>query len=164
MTSSEGITRGTAPAVETLDSAFEKIGHGRMQRLVAYVCAVTRVSGQIFAYNFAFLILKQKFLCSEPGTFSGYESCSAEYICAARETAGQTGSLPFNYIVDTNYDYYLNNWYIEMDLMCQSSTKIAFMFTMYFVGNVVGGCLAFLPDRIGRKNSVIFGLIISLIT
>ena len=51
-----------------------------------------------------------------------------------------------------------------MDLMCESSTKIAFMFTMYFVGNVVGGCLAFLPDRIGRKNSVIFGLIMSLIT
>ena len=135
-----------------------------MQQLVAYVCAVTRVSGQIFAYNFAFLVLKQNYLCSQPTAFNGYESCSVEYICAARQTAGENGNLPFSYIVDTSYDYYLNNWYIEMDLMCETSTKIAFMFTMYFVGNVVGGCLAFLPDRIGRKNSVIFGLIISLIT
>ena len=76
VTSSEGIIRGPSPTVETLDSALEKIGHGRMQRLVAYVCAVTRVSGQIFAYNFAFLILKQKYLCSEPTHLSGYESCS----------------------------------------------------------------------------------------
>ena len=93
--------------------------------MIAYVCSISRNSGAFFAYCFAYLVLKQNYLC---GSGDDYSECSAEYICAARKTYGDQ-NLPFSYKVDTSYEYYLNNWYIEMDLMCRSSTQIGFMFT-----------------------------------
>jgi len=42
----------------TLDSAYEKIGHGCIQRIISYVNAVSRNSGAFFAYCFAYLILE----------------------------------------------------------------------------------------------------------
>ena len=49
-----------------------------------------------------------------------------EDICTARET-GEV--LNFIYKVDTSYEYYLNNWYVEMDLMCVPSASISLMYT-----------------------------------
>ena len=65
--------------------------------------------------------------------------------------------MPFEYQVDKSYEYYLNNWYVEMDLMCESPTAISFMYMQYFIGAMAGGLLSALPDRIGRKKSVILG-------
>ena len=44
--------------VITLDTAYERIGHGRIQRILAYVNSISRNSGCFFAYCFAYLILK----------------------------------------------------------------------------------------------------------
>ena len=41
----------------TLDTAYDKVGHGHMQRLIYYVCAVVRNSGCFYNYCFAYLIL-----------------------------------------------------------------------------------------------------------
>ena len=82
-----------------------------------------------------------------------------EDICAARETGEP---LNFTFKVDTSYEYYLNNWYVEMDLMCTSSTKISLMYTQFFIGTIFGGLLAVIPDRIGRKKSVIGGMAVSI--
>ena len=65
--------------------------------------------------------------------------------------------------MDTSYEYYLNNWYIEMDLMCTPLTQISLMFMWYFVGTIAGISLAVIPDRIGRKKSVIGGMAVSLV-
>ena len=62
-----------------------------------------------------------------------------------------------------DYDYYLNNWYIEMDLMCTPIANISFMYSMFFIGTISGALLVVIPDRIGRKKSVIYGMIVSII-
>ena len=49
-----------------------------------------------------------------------------------------------------------------MDLMCTPVTKISLMYSMYFVGNLAGGFLSVIPDRIGRKKSVIYGMGVGL--
>ena len=118
----------TPAVVESLDSAYEKIGHGNMQRMIAYVASISRNSGAFFAYCFAYLVLKQNYLCTSEVGGTNFSECSVEDICAARNLHGDQ-NLPFDYKVDTSYEYYLNNWYIEMDLMCKSNTQIGFMFT-----------------------------------
>ena len=82
-----------------------------------------------------------------------------EDICAARE-AGT--ALYFTYKVDTEYEFYLNNWYIEMDLMCTPDSKISSMYSMHFIGIIVSCFLVVIPDRIGRKKSVIYGMALSI--
>ena len=76
-------------------------------------------------------------------------------------TSGE--ELAFTYKVDVNYEYYLNNWYIEMDLMCTPISNVSFMYSMFFIGTISGALLAVIPDRIGRKKSVIYGMIVSLV-
>ena len=67
------------------------------------------------------------------------------------------------YKVDTSYEYYLETWYTEMDLMCTPEATVSIMLTMYFVGTLITGFLAPLPDRFGRKTSVIAGLFLSTV-
>ena len=145
----------------TLDKAYRIIGHGRIQRILVYVNSISRNCGAFFAYCYAYLILKQMYVCSPTGesTSEVYSTCLVEDICAARES-GQP--LDFTYKVDTSYEYYMNNWYVEMDLMCTPLTQISLMYMWYFVGTISGGVLAVLPDRIGRKKSVIGGMLVSL--
>ena len=121
--------------------------------------SIVRNSGAFYAYCFAYLILEQKYVC-KPIDGDDFTQCSVEDICQARE-AGED-SLSFVYKVDKDYEYYLNNWYVEMDMMCTPITKISLMFTVYFIGNIVGGVFAVIPDRIGRKRSVIGGMGVSI--
>ena len=37
------------------------------------------------------------------------------------------------------------------------------MYSQYFIGRLAGGVLAVLPDRIGRKKSVLGGMLVSLL-
>lgn len=50
-----------------------------------------------------------------------------------------------------------------MDLVCTAVPMIGFMVTAYYVGFGLGGFAYALPDRIGRKNCIIFSLILSCI-
>ena len=85
-----------------------------------------------------------------------------ESICEARRDPSFATSTLL-YKVDESYEYFMKNWYTEMDLMCVAEAKIGIMFTWYFIGTMVGGVLAAFPDRIGRKKSVMAGLILSTI-
>ena len=51
----------------TLDRAYDEIGHGLTQKIMAYVNAIARTSGAFFTCSFAFLILEQNYLCSYDG-------------------------------------------------------------------------------------------------
>ena len=91
---------------------------------MAYVNAIARTSGAFFTCSFAFLILEQNYLCSFNGG-QDYATCSVESICQAREDPAST----MLYKVDENYDYFMKNWYTEMDLMCVPVTSIAMMYS-----------------------------------
>jgi MFS family permease len=57
--------------------------------------------------------------------------------------------------VDTNAIGYINNWYAEMDLVCQEEGQVALLLSMYFLGFVFGGVFGFLSDKYGRRLSLI---------
>ena len=63
--------------------------------------------------------------------------------------------------VDESKPYYLHNWHAEMGLVCTSKAVIGLMVSAYFVGYALGGLAYALPDRIGRKRSVMFGMLLS---
>ena len=48
-----------------------------------------------------------------------------------------------------------------MDLLCTPEATVGMMVTWYFIGTLVSGILAPIPDRYGRKKSVLAGLILS---
>ena len=64
--------------------------------------------------------------------------------------------------VDTTYEYYLKNWYLEMpDMKCMSPHIIGIMVTLYFLGYALNGVFSILPDQIGRKKTTLYVMILS---
>ena len=51
-----------------------------------------------------------------------------------------------------------------MDLMCVPETTVSMMVTWYFIGTLLGGLFAAIPDRVGRKKSVYAGLLLSTLS
>ena len=46
--------------------------------------------------------------------------------------------------------------------MCMTATQIGFMITAYYIGFAVGGVFYAIPDKYGRRISIIFGLSVAL--
>ena len=67
------------------------------------------------------------------------------------------------YKVDEGYEYYFDNWYVQMGLVCMTPLRIAMLASAYFIGYCLGGSLFWLPDKIGRKKSVIFSMTLSML-
>ena len=119
-------------------------------------------------YTFAYLVLEQQFLCNKSGlesvastSESGlYEQCTTKEICALRKADSSFSA----YKVDTSYQYYLENWYTEMDLMCQTPAAIGFIISAYYIGFAIGGLFFAFPDKYGRKKSLIFGQVLNCIS
>ena len=88
------------------------------------------------------------------------KECSTAEICAAREA----DPLYSAYQVDKDYKYYIDNWYLEMDLLCTSTASIGFLVTAFYIGFVIGGLFSTMPDKYGRKWSLMFGLMLSCIS
>lgn len=69
------------------------------------------------------------------------------------------------YRVDTTYDNYLNNWYDDMNFMCEDKQKIDTINSVFFAGFAIGGgVLSSFPDRIGRKTSMLISGSLHLLT
>ena len=139
-----------APKTYTIDLALDQIGYGRFQTLSVWTFAIIRAGGFASAI-FAFLIYEQRFLCMDvDGTVT--RECSAEEICAAREAGSD-----MEYKVDESYEYYLNNWYLQMDLTCTSESVILSLLSWSSIGCLASIIFATLLDKIGRKKTMFFG-------
>ena len=110
-------------------------------------------------YPFAYLVLEQNFLCTS-GASENFTECTSSQICKARNDPDST----LTYKVDRNYAYYLENWYLQMDLVCTPPATIGLVITAYYIGFAVGGLFFSFPEKYGRKRSVIFGMVISLVS
>ena len=145
-----------------LDKAYKQVGeYGRAQWLLTFVNCIARNGGTYVYYTFAYLVLEQVFLCYDSNTLLGNpRQCSAEEICEAREA----DPLYNAYEVDKSQQYYLNNWYLQMDLMCMTPARIGIMISAYYVGFACGGVFCTFPDRYGRKFSCMFGLAMSTVS
>ena len=81
--------------------------------------------------------------------------CSADTICSASDS--------LTYKIDTSYAYYFDNWYIQMGLYCKTPLEIGYIVSVYYIGYLVGTSFWFVPDKYGRKKTVIFSLSLELI-
>ena len=144
-----------------LDDALEKVGKfGFSQRLLAFVCAISRTSGSTLVYAYAFLILPQKYECS-PKNEENYASCDVEQVCQAIEEGPEKSQI--TYRLDTSYENYVQNWYSQMNLGCMSPTAGAQILSFFFLASICVGLFAFIPDRLGRKKTVLGALALSLL-
>ena len=141
-----------------LDSALDQIGYGRFQTLSVWTLALIRTSGLFAPMIFAFLIYEQKFLCTTEGDSIQYE-CSAEEICTAKDAGS-----PLTYTVDESYEYYMNNWYVQMDLLCTPESSVSQILSWNLFGSFFSIVFSALPDSLGRKKSMHIGMIINLIS
>jgi len=135
-----------------LDVAYQKMGgFGCSQKLTTLFLCVLRNSGLAFIYMFGLLTMKQQFLCRTNST-DEFAQCSAEETICPRLNQGQF----VEYKVDTSYEYYLNNWYVEMDFVCAETTKIDLMASIYMIGVGIGAfTLSWLPDKHGRRMTLL---------
>ena len=78
--------------------------------------------------------------------------CSAEEIICPLIEQGKF----IEYKVDTTYEFYLNNWYVEMDFICTPQSKIDWLASIYMIGVAIGSfTLSWFPDKYGRKTTLI---------
>ena len=90
---------------------------------------------------------------------SPFVTCSAETDICPVLASGQPTTL--EYEVDTSYVYYLNNWYVQMNLVCADKVKTNSMISMHYIVYGIAGLLMYtMADRSGRKTTMvrIFGL------
>ena len=60
--------------------------------------------------------------------------------------------MPIDYRVDQSYEYYLNNWYAQMNLVCTSMVPMNFMMSARYIAYGISGFILFsIPDNYGRK-------------
>lgn len=143
-----------------LEQAFEEMGgFGRFQWFSTFFLTIARNAGNYMYYGFAYLTMEQMYLCrfdpSQP-----FESCSAEeVICPALSR----GDENLQYEVDQSYEYYLNNWYVQMDLVCANKIRTNSMISFKYIAFGIAGLLLFaMPDRYGRKFSMVVNFAVHL--
>jgi len=79
--------------------------------------------------------------------------CSNEQICDQK--AGNLNFGPnFFYEVNKDYKFYANNWFVQLDLLCEDPNLVASTSSSYFVGFSAGILLFTLPDQLGRKTTM----------
>ena len=143
-----------------LDTAFKQMGgFGRFQWLATFSLCLSRNSGNYLYYCFAYLTLEQMFECK--AVDGQFEACTAsEQICPARALG-----TDLEFRVDNSYEYHLQNWYLEMDLLCQSKVKTSFLVSARYIACGVAGFFFFaLPERYGRKKTMLCSLMPSLVS
>ena len=120
------------------------------------VFTLIRGYGAALIYLYALNTEPVPYLCKvKPDAL--FEPCSAVYICEMR------GLIGLEYKPDTASARYLNNWYVQNDLVCQSKFEVAKVLSWYFISQIFGASLFFLPDSFGRKKSMNFLLVFNVI-
>ena len=65
--------------------------------------------------------------------------------------------------MDESYRYYLNNWYVQMDLVCANKVQTNSMISAKYVAYGIAGLLLFaMPDRYGRKFTMVLNFAVHL--
>lgn len=108
------------------------------------------------------IVLGLPFYKSEPHHFTckglngKWASCTKDYICVNNLGKGE-------YLADTDDSQYINNWVEQVDMLCESKSRIGFMGACFFAGVISASSLlpvGYLADLYGRKW-VLVGTMIS---
>ena len=66
-------------------------------------------------HNFAYLTLPQRYVCHVPGSSDPYEIYTAEEAFCTPEMEH------LDCEVDQSYEYYMTNWFTQMDIKCMAA-------------------------------------------
>ena len=121
------------------------------------------VAMALFAYNpvvggIAFLEKEPNtFLCKTMGN-KDWKECQKAEICRNRTQEG------FHFLADKTDPDYLDNWELKLDLLCESSSKVGFLGSSFFIGVIFGMLITpKLSDLYGRKQPFVWTMILSII-
>ena len=118
-------------------------------------------SGNYIYFGFPYLTFKQEYECRHDASALFTDCDIEEVICPAREQS----LADFEYRVNIDADYYLNNWFVEMDLMCESKVRTNIMVSARYIAFGIAGALLFaVPDRWGRKKSLLLAATVNTMT
>jgi len=104
------------------------------------------------------IILGLPFFKSEPhhyfckGHDGKWSTCSKQYICTNQLTKNE-------YRPDTTDEYYIENWTEQVNLICESKSRIGFLGASYFIGVIFATAIipiGYLSDLYGRKWVFVF--------
>lgn len=129
--------------------AFEKVGGFGLYQVVATTgLSLLRNAGSVLIYMFAYLVFAAEYECRTDPT-AAYGTCSVDEICKAKADGTE-----LDYRIDTSYEYYLNNWQQESDLMCVPLSQVNLLIVFYCAAFGIGGVLTFpVMDKIGRRKT-----------
>ena len=66
------------------------------------------------------------------------------------------------YKIDETYPLYLKNWQDNPDIMCRDEYELSIIPTLYTVCYSLGGIFFMIPDKIGRRLTMLFFSLVSM--
>jgi MFS family permease len=112
------------------------------------------------------IVLGLPFYKSEPHHFTckgingKWSSCTKDYICTNNLGKGE-------YLADTDDNQYINNWVEQVDMLCESKSRIGFMGACFFIGVITASSvipIGYLADIYGRKWVFVASMISEIIS
>lgn len=142
-----------------IDQLINKAGgFGRMQWILLSFAICSYQGLNFFLYNFAYLELVPRLMCSYNGDGNFVECSDPKDVCI-------NGDLkPQNYwYEDFSDDFSFHNWMTDLNLYCKSGFMIGLLGSVYFIGFAINGLLLKQSDYIGRKGVIIIGSFLQII-
>jgi len=116
-------------AVTVEEASAKAGGWGRFQTFLIILIVLSMWSGGLIEYNIAFLELDPTLNCYLKANPTLAMTCTREDVCV--------GDTVLSWSVDTSSNTSLNNWIVEVDLLCVPKKYIGFIGSFEFLGATI---------------------------
>lgn len=138
------------------DDAIERVGgHGVYQKVLFILMALFANYAQQVPYTFGYTSNPIQYECRFGGEDGEWiKECTEETICASRGEGSD-----FEYRPDTEHKDYQKAFFEQMDMNCWTDEEVSFIAQCYFIGFSLGILFIALPEKFGRRGTMVFFLI-----
>lgn len=147
----------------TLDDAIDVLGgsNGRFQIMQAIAFALIFAVGSQFYHSSPFYLRKPALRCFD---HKGFLIADKEYGEYCSRMMACDKEITSYYDIDYEHGHSINNWFTQLDLVCEERYKIGMLSTISYVSFAIGSVLFTNQiDRIGRRPVVLlFGMVTPL--
>lgn len=132
----------------TISSALSQVGgFGRFQIIALILLMIIRNYGLYQFYQFGLSTEHQRYVCRDTPN-EKFRICSTDYICSKKSVQN------FEYVPDRTKEDFLENWYVELNLICEDNDYVNSRGSLYFIGYGLGVIFFFMPQTFGRKGTM----------
>ncbi|CAI2363436.1 unnamed protein product [Moneuplotes crassus] len=143
----------------SVDECIQRAGgFGRFQWVLMLWAGLARQGVSFYFYTLAYSELVPKLECKDL-TLQTFEPCEVEDICNGSDIIDRD-----LWRVDYTDSKSFHNWMTDLELYCHSDFMIGLFGSMLFLGFALSGIGLKQSDRFGRKNTILGGILISLIS